>query len=160
MAEIFQRACDLGLTTSLDTNWDPEESWNSGLKQLLEWTDVLFPNEQEALLISHTQTLDEAISWLRKAGVHLIAVKRGERGALVTSKGQRFTCALPAVIGGDSIGAGDSFDAGFLAAWLREFPLENCLQVACHCGREVAAQVGGLRGQPSWKKIQHLAGIS
>jgi ribokinase len=159
MPNIFQRALRLGLTTSLDTNWDPDESWNSGLHDLLPLTDVFFPNEQEARLISQTDTVDESTKTFEKIGIHIIALKRGEHGAVVASGKQKFTCELPAVSGGDGIGAGDSFDAGFLAGWLRGFPLEECLRIACHCGREVASQVGGLRGQPTWELITRLANI-
>ena len=56
----FKRALALGLTTSLDTNWDPDETWNSGLQDLLPLSDVFFPNEQEARFISLTDTVDES----------------------------------------------------------------------------------------------------
>ncbi len=159
MRKIFQRALALGLSTSLDTNWDPDETWNSGLQDLLPLTDVFFPNEQEARLISQKNTVDESIKVFEKIGIHISAVKRGERGAVVGSGKQKFTCELPPVSGGDSIGAGDSFDAGFLVGWLRDYPLDECLRIACNCGREVANQVGGLRGQPTWETVTRLANI-
>jgi sugar/nucleoside kinase (ribokinase family) len=156
MVDIFRRALSFGLTTSLDTNWDPEEDWNSGLGDLLDLTDLFLPNDQEVGYISRCQTLDDALCAFQEKGIHITAVKQGAKGAVVVSGNQRFTCKLPPVFGGDSIGAGDSFDAGFLAGWLRELPLDDCLKIASHCGREVAAQVGGLRGQPDWDKINGL----
>jgi sugar/nucleoside kinase (ribokinase family) len=159
MADIFQRALALGATTSLDTNWDPDESWNDGLQDLLRLTDVFLPNEQEARLISGSASLDEALVEFKKMGIHVTALKLGKEGAILASGKQRFTQKLPPVTGGDSIGAGDSFDAGFLAGWLRGFPLDDCLRIASHCGREVASQVGGLRGQPDWETINRLANI-
>ena len=157
--EIFRRALALGLTTSLDTNWDPDETWNGGLQETLSLTDVFLPNDQEACLISGAVEVEAALQAYLAAGVHIVAVKRGEDGAVVALGKQRHACVLPVVSGGDSIGAGDSFDAGFLAAWLRDLPLEQCLQIASHCGREVAAQIGGLRGQPDWETVTHLAQI-
>jgi len=154
---IFQRSLSLGLSTSLDTNWDPDEFWNSGLQDLLPLTDVFFPNEQEARLISQTDTVDESMKAFEKIGIQITAIKRGERGAIAVSGKKQFTCELPPVSGGDSIGAGDSFDAGFLAGWLRGMPLDKCLRIASHCGREVASQVGGLRGQPTWETVTRLA---
>jgi len=63
---------------------------------------------------------------------------------------------VPPAVGGDSVGAGDSFDAGFLAGWLRGLPLKQCLDVACHCGRSVASAIGGLQGQPTWEAVSQL----
>lgn len=153
MPQIFERALEFGLTTSLDTNWDPEENWNGGLHELLPLTDIFFPNEQEARLISGASTVDAAVEAFQKQGVHLIGVKRGADGAFVACGKERLACTLPPVSSGDSIGAGDSFDAGFIAGWLRELPLDDCLAIASYCGRQVAAQVGGLRGQPDWTEV-------
>jgi sugar/nucleoside kinase (ribokinase family) len=159
MTDIFRRALDLGLTTSLDTNWDPEENWNSGLTDLLPLTDVFFPNDQEALFISKTKSIENAIEFFNNLGVHITVIKQGERGSIAVSGKHHFTYKLPPVSGGDSIGAGDSFDAGFLAGWLRELPFEDCLKIASRCGREVAAQIGGLRGQPDWNSVKDLTGV-
>lgn len=156
---IFARARSFGLSTSLDTNWDPKEKWNGTLQNTLPLTDVFLPNEQEARCISRTSSLDEAIRFFQGMGVAITAVKQGEKGALVVAKGERHTCVLPVTTGGDSIGTGDSFDAGFLAGWLRGLPLDHCLQIACQCGREVAAQIGGICGQPNWATVTQLAGI-
>jgi sugar/nucleoside kinase (ribokinase family) len=159
MTDIFQRALAFGATTSLDTNWDPDESWNDGLQNLLPLVDIFFPNEQEARLTSGCASLDEALANFKNMGIHITTVKLGKEGAVLASGKQRLTQKLPPVTGGDSIGAGDSFDAGFLAGWLRELPLDDCLRIASHCGREVASQVGGLRGQPDWEAIVRLANI-
>ena len=156
---IFARARAFGLSTSLDTNWDPTEKWNGTLQKTLQLTDIFLPNEQEARYISRTSSVDEAIRVFQRIGVAVTAVKQGEDGALVVSKGERHTCVLPASTGGDSIGTGDSFDAGFLAGWLRNLPLDQCLQIASHCGKQVADQTGGIQGQPNWKTVIQLAGI-
>jgi ribokinase len=151
---IFARAHALGLTTSLDTGWDPDEHWNGNLQQVLAHTDVCLPNEQEAQRIGGGASLAEAIERLR-ARVPMLALKRGAEGATLYANGQSLDShPLPAATGGDSIGAGDSFDAGFLAGWLRGMPLETCLKIASYCGRAVASAVGGLAGQPTWEELQ------
>ncbi len=158
MPEIFRRAKAFGLTTSLDPNWDPDENWNSTLKATLALTDVFFPNEQEARFISGCQSLEEAVRAFQAMGVQIMAIKQGVEGATVIFGQDRGSYVLPTVMGGDSVGAGDSFDAGFLAGWLRGEPLERCLRLASHCGGEVAAQIGGLRGQPDWERLLRLVG--
>ena len=120
--KIFQRALSFGLTTSLDTNWNPDENWNGDLAEVLSLTDVFLPNDSEACFISRKKTIDEAFEEYKSMGIHITIVKQGEKGAVLTSGSEHYSCSLPPVSGGDSIGAGDSFDAGFLAAWLRSLP--------------------------------------
>jgi sugar/nucleoside kinase (ribokinase family) len=144
---IFRQARQLGLTTSLDTNWDPQEQWTANLADVLPNTDILMPNEQEARFISGRHSLAESLACFHDQGVKLVTVKLGAGGALVDDGKTVLRRAVTPVSGGDSIGAGDSFDAGFLAGWLRGLPLERCLELACACGSSVAAQVGGLAGQ-------------
>jgi sugar/nucleoside kinase (ribokinase family) len=157
---ILRRARALGLTTSLDTNWDPAERWDGVLGEVLPQVDVFLPNEQEALRISGAATLEGAVSRLRAGGASLIAIKRGAQGARLYAGGDVLDCAAVAPAasdhGGaaDSVGAGDSFDAGFLAAWLRKMPLARCLEMACACGRAVAGAAGGLAGQLAWDEVQ------
>jgi ribokinase len=158
--DIFARARSFGLSTSLDTNWDPTEKWNSTLQQTLLLTDVFLPNEHEAKFISKTSNVEQAIRVFQRMGVAVIAVKQGEAGALVVSRSERHTCVLPVTTGGDSVGTGDSFDAGFLAGWLQGLPLDQCLRIACHCGKEVAACIGGIQNQPNWTTVMQLAGIT
>jgi sugar/nucleoside kinase (ribokinase family) len=156
---LFAKARAFDLSTSLDTNWDPDENWNGTLQQTLRLADIFLPNEQEARLISRSASVDQAVRVFQEMGVGIVAVKQGENGALVDGKGERHTCRLPVSSGGDSVGAGDSFDAGFLAGWLRGLPLDQCLRLACHCGREVVSRTGGIQGQPDWPAAAQMAGI-
>lgn len=153
---IFRRAKALGLTTSLDTNWDPDERWNSGLADVLPLTDVFLPNDQEALTISRGSDLEDTAARLRAQGVSIVTIKRGVGGARAYGDQGMYECIVAPATGGDSVGAGDSFDAGFLAGWLRGLPIDQCLDVACHCGRSVASAVGGLRGQLTWEAVSRL----
>ena len=83
----------------------------------------------------------------------MVAYKRGELGAGIRSGEASHELEVTAVSGGDSIGAGDSFDAGFLAGWLRGLPPPRCLEIACCCGSRVAGAIGGLNCQPRWEEI-------
>jgi len=159
MPDIFRRARSLGLTTSLDPNWDPDEHWNTNLDELLALTDICMPNEQEATAISQMRTVDSAAEWLQSQGVSIVAIKSGQEGAQVYQSGQVYNLKVPAASGGDSTGAGDCFDAGFLAGWLRGIPIDRCLSLACACGTSVASAIGGLLGQLNWETASRLAGI-
>lgn len=156
MPDIFRRARELGLTTSLDTNWDPDERWNSTLADVLPLTDVFMPNEQEALYISGCSNLEDAAARLCAQGMSIVTIKRGIDGARVYYGQEMVECTVTPATGGDSVGAGDSFDAGFLAGWLRGLPMNQCLDIACHCGRSVASAIGGLQGQLTWEAVSQF----
>ena len=146
--EIFRRARGLGVSTSLDTNWDPEDSWGDDLRLVLPHTDVFMPNVQEALRISRTSDIRDAATRLLELGVRVVAIKGGADGSWVYADGHAHHLPVEPVTGGDTIGAGDSYDAGFLCGWLRGEPPERCLAMATRCGRSVASHTGGLSGQP------------
>lgn len=149
---IFRRAKAMGLTISLDTNWDPEERWGEGLEEVIGLVDVFLPNEVEVLRIAKVENLEAAIHHLHQLGTGVIAVKQGAKGAVVSDGSAMVSCTVTPVSGGDSVGAGDSFDAGFLAGWLQGLPLEQSLKIGCACGRSVASQIGGVKGQLTWQE--------
>ncbi len=93
LPDLFRRAHGLGLTTSLDTNWDPDEKWK-GVHELLPLTDVFLPNENEAIAISGSRTVGQALEKLgQEAGT--VAMKRGGQGALAC-RGTETACAASA----------------------------------------------------------------
>jgi sugar/nucleoside kinase (ribokinase family) len=108
------------------------------------------PNDQEVLRITGCDDLFDAVEHVRSQGVSVVALKLGAGGARLRHDGGIDECVVVPATGGDTVGAGDSFDAGFLAGWLRGMPLQTCLEIACACGRGVASAVGGVRGQPRW----------
>lgn len=125
LPNLFQELKRAGLTISLDTNDDPENAWDGVLPQLLEYVDVLLPNENELCRIAGRDTVEDALAVL--AGrVPCIAVKRGSRGAWVRSADGLVKVDPVAVNPVDTIGAGDSFNAGFLYAYVRGASPSQC----------------------------------
>ena len=144
---LFRRAHSLGLTTSLDTNYDPSEKW-SGFDELLSVTDVFLPNKTEALSITRSNDIVSASKQL--AGkCKLVAVKLGAEGALACSQNKVVKAQSIPINVVDIIGAGDTFDAGFLYGYLNGWPLEKSLRLACVCGAMSAQKAGGTDGQPT-----------
>jgi len=117
LPQLFDDLKAAGLTLSLDTNDDPTGTWRGVLDQLLDKIDILLPNEEELLKIADAATVEEALGKLA-ARVPMIVVKCGDRGALVQRGKERQWVRPLAVQPVDTIGAGDSFNAGFLSAWL------------------------------------------
>ena len=145
LPDIARRAKNFGLSTSLDTNWDPSEKWDLP-DELLSNIDIIFPNLNEALLLAGYSDLESAVKALA-AKVPVVAVKLGVEGALAESGGIRVKLPAPAVEVIDTIGAGDNFDAGFLYAHLCGLSLEQCLRCGICCGSASAAKPGGIKSQ-------------
>jgi sugar/nucleoside kinase (ribokinase family) len=122
---ICRQLKDEGLTLSLDTNDDPEDHWGGVLDELLSIVDVFLPNEDEACRITGKPNAESAIEALAQR-VPLVAVKCGKRGSLVQKASQRWSIPAEPVTPVDTIGAGDSFDAGFLTAFLRGDAPDAC----------------------------------
>lgn len=139
---IFRKAKEVGLTTSLDTNDDPEDRWSSELQTLLKYVDILLPNEREACRMAARTDVNAALDILA-AKVPIIVVKRGPKGAVLRTKDTRLLAMPPAVEALDSVGAGDSFDAGFIHQFVRGTNLEACLQFAMSTGALSVTRAGG-----------------
>lgn len=114
-----------GLSLSLDTNDDPEDRWGGALDELIGIVDIFMPNEDEACRITGKTNAESAIEALAKR-IPLVAIKCGKRGALVQKGTSRWMVPGEPVTPVDTIGAGDSFDAGFLTAYLRGEAPEAC----------------------------------
>ncbi len=120
---LFQEMKRRGLTTSLDTNDDPEDRWRGVVDDILPHVDLLLCTEEEARKIAKVEDAESFLS----TRVPVLVVKRGGRGASLFTEGRRLSAPALHVDVVDTVGAGDTFDAGFLHKWLRNEPLETCL---------------------------------
>jgi sugar/nucleoside kinase (ribokinase family) len=145
---IVKLAKSLGLTISLDTNWDPTEKWK-GINEILEFTDVFLPNENEILAITGMPNLETAMAKAAQI-VPQVVVKRGSQGAIACCGNQTWTVPAYQVDYIDGVGAGDSFDAGFLKGYLNGFTVEESLRLGSYCGALNTTAPGGIQGQPYW----------
>lgn len=148
LPELFDEAHAAGTTTSVDPNWDPAENWDSGLLSLLPAVDIFLPNSAEARNITGIDDIDVACESLAGRG-GLVAIKFGDGGGMV-QKGDE-TMRVPGITVDvvDTTGAGDTFDAAFLAAWLEGWPPERALALANVCGAMSCRAAGGTAAQPT-----------
>jgi sugar/nucleoside kinase (ribokinase family) len=117
LSDLLYRLKQAGLTLSLDTNDDPEDRWGAPLAQVLPFVDIFLPNEDEVCRMTNCTDLNNAIQALPTVPP-VIVVKRGSRGARVYAKGIATDIAPLSIVTVDTVGAGDSFDAGFLRTYL------------------------------------------
>jgi sugar/nucleoside kinase (ribokinase family) len=154
---LFQRAHSLGLTTSLDPNWDPTNEWQ-GFDALLPLVDVFLPNENEARAIAEAESLAQALEFLASRS-KVVAVKRGADGATLRTGETTIAVPSPPVEVADTVGAGDSFDAGFLYGFLNHWDPERSLKLATACGALSVRKRGGTEGQPGLQEaLQYVPG--
>lgn len=153
LAPFFQQARAQGVSTSLDTGWDSEEQWNGPLTAALAHTDVFLPNENEICAIGRVS--DPAAALARLAlQIPVIALKQGAAGATAQRGTEVAHCSPPSVETVDAIGAGDSFDAGFLYGFLHGWSLAECVRLGCYCGAWSTRRSGGIAGQPTRAELQ------
>lgn len=139
-----------GITVSLDTNWDPAEKWE-GVVECLPFVDVLLPNAAEAAALAEAagaRTADAigAAQALAAFGP-IVAVKDGAAGGFAVTQRQVARARGLELDVVDTTGAGDSFDAGFLAAWLAGEPLDRCIRAAAVAGSLSTRAPGGTGSQ-------------
>jgi len=150
---ILQKAKELGVTISLDTNWDPDETWASGVQEILPYVDIFLPNENELMLISRCDTVGAALKYAGQI-VPTVVVKCGEEGAYAISNGNMYKHNAAKVTVADTVGAGDSFNGGFVYGFLKGLPVEECLRVATTCGSKSVTKPGGTAGQPRLEDVK------
>jgi sugar/nucleoside kinase (ribokinase family) len=147
VAALLAEARAAGATTSLDPNWDPREEWDRGLQRAVRELDLLFVNGEEAKRIAGIVDVEEAARTLAAHGPRVV-VKLGSDGALAVEADTVVRAPALAVEVVDAVGAGDSFNAGYLAALLGGRDAAHCLRLACACGSLSTRAAGGTAAQP------------
>ena len=152
---LFAEAHRRGMTTSLDPGFDPTEKWESGLRETLEEVDVFFPNEVELRGLGRSENLEECLQRLQH-GRTLIVAKLGREGCMALENGRTVRVPAYPVKAVDTTGAGDSFNAGFLHAWLRRRPLVDALQFGTACGSLSTREMGGTTCQATVAEAEEM----
>jgi len=156
--DILRRAKEFGLTTSLDTNWDPLEKWELP-DEVISNLNIFLPNENEAMYITGSRDVIEAARQLAER-IPIVVIKQGEKGGIVVSGNQLIHLTPIDVQVIDTVGAGDSFDAGFIWAYLNGMDLKDCLHSGLYCGSMNTAKTGGTKGQARLSELKkHLSKI-
>lgn len=155
--KLFQRAKTLGLTTSMDPQWDPSEHWDLHLEELLPHIDVWMPNVTEFKNITGTDSISAGIEKI-KGYCNLVVIKDGVHGAHLWEGGK--LTSKPAFLNNkvaDCIGAGDSFDAGFICEFVKGSPLDRCVEVGNVMGAINTMEPGGTAAFESIEAIRKKA---
>lgn len=153
LVTLFEKAKKLGLSTSMDTQWDPEEKWDLDINRLLPVLDFFLPNDEELIQLTFSSDLEEALNKL--SGFETcIVVKRGKKGAILQEKGTQLSIPAYNVPDyTDAIGAGDSFNAGFIHSFLNGKNRKQCLEMGTMTAAVSTTAAGGTNGITSYQKV-------
>ena len=156
---LFAKAKSLGLSTSIDPQWDPAENWDVDLSKLLPTLDIFMPNMAEFLFLTGTKTLSDGIEIIKNIAPEiLLIIKDGTNGAYGWKSGNLIH--QPAFLNNnvvDCIGAGDSFNAGFIHAFIKGHSMEQCLETGVLTGAASTTCPGGTGAFENLEGLQQIA---
>jgi len=157
IGRLFEMAKQAGLTTSFDMQWDPAEKWDFDYKTVLSYVDVFLPNEQEIIHLSGKKTQETALQEI-SAYANTVIVKMGSDGSLCKSgdKTSRMESFLNKNVV-DAIGAGDSFNAGFIFKYIKKAPLKECQEFGNLTGAINTTAAGGTTAFTNYDQIMRIA---
>lgn len=154
---LFKKAKEAGLSTSLDIQWDPAEQWDFDYKKVLPLTDIFLPNEKELLSLTKQSSVENAIHVIRNFG-NIIVVKRGIEGSLMSYDGNIIPCkAFTNKNAVDAIGAGDSFNAGFIFRYMQNDAPAGCQEFANLIGAISTTKAGGTQAFINFQETMKIA---
>jgi sugar/nucleoside kinase (ribokinase family) len=155
---LFKKAKSFGLTTSLDPQWDPAEKWDVNLNELLPHLDIFMPNRSEFFALTSCHSLEKGIEKIKKMAPNLtLVVKDGANGAFGWNWNEWIH--QPAILNEevvDCIGAGDSFNAGFINKFIQGASLKQCLEYGAITGAVSTTRAGGTGAFSNMKLINEM----
>lgn len=155
LPSILKTAKEAGLTTSIDVQWDPNEMWDLDLQAIINNLDLFMPNEKELVNLIGLDSLENALSTLSEFDTKVV-VKRGKNGSIYQHKNIRLTQeAFLLSKFADAIGAGDSFNAGFILAFLNQKTPEECLLQGSITAAVSTLEYGGTGAIKSYEQVQN-----
>jgi sugar/nucleoside kinase (ribokinase family) len=154
---LFQMAKEAGVTTSLDMQWDPAEKWDFDFKKVLPNVDIFLPNESELLYLTGCNSIEAAIHAIREYA-NIVIVKQGKRGSLLCYNDKIIhsnSFLNDKVV--DAIGAGDSFNAGFIFKFIQGLAPEDCHVFGNLIGAISTTAAGGTTAFQNYEATMRIA---
>lgn len=152
---LLDSAKAAGATTSFDPNSDPDQGRDEKVLEVCRHADILFLNEDEAKLLADTGDIEEAGRYLNGLSP-TVAIKLGAKGAIGFRDNEIERVEGFKIDAVDSTGAGDSFAAGFVHAFLEGSDLKTCLKIGNACGAFSASRPGGTDGQADREELERF----
>jgi len=148
---LLKKMKSAGLTTSLDCNDDPDDRWEGGIRDALQHIDIFLPNAREAMRLTKAQDAQSAAKDLAQI-VPLVVVKVGAKGAIAYRGEEMWSSPALNLQVVDPVGAGDSFNAGFLHEYLKGSDVQSCLAAGNLAGALSVTRAGGTE---AFRDVEH-----
>ncbi|HNV70855.1 MAG TPA: carbohydrate kinase family protein [Candidatus Ozemobacteraceae bacterium] len=145
LVQLFRKAREKGVVTSIDTLWHTGGNWTDILSALPH-TDYFMPSLLEAQMITGKQLPEEIARYLHDNGSEKVIIKMGERGAFVSTRQEQQVIPAFRVPEGklkDTTGAGDAFVAGVLKGISLGWELTRAARLGNACGALATTHFGG-----------------
>lgn len=151
---VFQMARDMGILTAMDTIWNRKGDWLQRIEPALYCTDLFLPSYAEAVQISGEKDVRAMRRFFQRYGIKILGVKMGSDGAYVTDfRNEHFIPPFPVDQVADTVGAGDSYVAGFLTAQVRGMDMYESAVFASAAASFTVRVKGAAGGMPPMREV-------
>ena len=153
MPALLRECHDGGIEVSMDCQHREQTLAQPLVREIISQLDMFLPNAVEAQRLTGKDSLDEAATLLAEL-VPMLVIKDGAQGARCWWQGR--CCHAPALPGDpvDTTGAGDVFNAAFIAAHLDGAAPEVCLRQGTVAGSLSTQGYGGCSSAPDRDALQ------
>lgn len=143
LEKIFSFAKEQGMTITADMIMPRLGETLDDIAGALQYVDYFFPNYDEACLMTGEKDEAKVADKLFSYGIKNVVMKIGTRGCYIRNKdGVMIVPACKGITAVDTIGAGDNFASGFIAALLQGKDIKECGEYA-NCTAAIAVQHPG-----------------
>ncbi len=154
---MIDRAADVTTSYGMILSLDPGRAGgNLDYDKILRRTDLLFVNQRELKEYFKINPTEKALRDFAKTFPGIVVLKMGEKGAIATDGFEYCTSEVFEVPVVDTLGAGDSFAAGFVTAWMRSERIEQALNMANAVAALTITKAGAQNGQPALEDVAKL----
>ena len=143
LVQIFSQAKMQGKIVCADMTKRKKGETLEDMAEAFSYIDYLFPNDEEAMLLTETESVEEAAECIKSTGVGNVIIKCGKRGCYIRTDVEKCWIAAEENVNCiDTTGAGDSFAAGFLNALLDGKGVKRCAKEGNRYGAEAVQHIG------------------
>ena len=154
---MIDRASEIASSNGMVLSLDPGRAAQGlDFNKILRQTDLLFLNVSELKEYFNLEPTEKSLRDFAKSFPGIVIVKMGEKGAVATDGFEYCSSQVFEVAVKDTLGAGDSFAAGFITAWTRSEKIPQALNFANAAAALTIKQEGAQQGQPSLDEISRL----
>ncbi|MGB9857418.1 MAG: sugar kinase [Dictyoglomaceae bacterium] len=163
--DTIEKAVDMAHSYGKIISFDPNirvelgisEDYLSSIKRILSKTNIILSGERELITMTQTKNIEEAINLVKASGIEIIVIKKGKKGAEVYYKNENYKEEPFPVEEVDPTGAGDCFDAGFIASLLEGYHVKEALKRANIIGALSVTKMGPMEGVVDKETVDQLS---